>query len=342
MPLSFTLDPALLFENGKAATAVSPGGGPNYFDVGNGARWKWRTNARQITITGYATQNGLSGTGGYPSSRLGLLVNGKPYWYQAPVGNGASFTTPPLWLPVGTNKIVELLVPSQAAISVGGAPKGVYPATVQFDYDATQISPSLLTNRLIIYGDSIASGGLAVTPALFGYAGLLKADASNGLANRSVTQVSWGFRRLNDDCSSPSAAASFASAIAALQPTEFLSVIGSNDQAVVPEILVATHQTQFGYLLDALHTAMPSLPIIVVSPIRRGSEGANSNGETMAQFRTAQSAVVSARRGIWSVAPTFHDGLAIFSDLTQYAPDQIHPNTAGNVTLYNAIKQWIV
>ncbi len=323
MTRGFTLDPAYLFENGKASTVVSPGGGVTYNDVGNGAYWEFTTSARVATLTGYCTAIG-------PTPCLRIITGGilTDRFYATPQVTG--LITARLWMPVGTNKTVQLHVPAQYATSAGGAPVGYYPISLIFDQDATLSTPSLQASHVVIYGDSIASGGVGVCPTLFGYAGLMKRRLAFGGYDGSVTQVTYGFRRLADDCSSSGARTAFATFIASLSPTKFLSVIGSNDWAVVPPVSLANFTTYFTGMLDALHSAMPTLPMTCASPIiRPASPATNSLGASRQDFADVISTAVTARSG-WSVPPTYLDGqpICISGDL----PDGVHPGTAGNLS----------
>jgi lysophospholipase L1-like esterase len=323
----YTLDPAMAFENGATATETTVGD-VTYYKVGNGARWKWTTSARKLILSAYAEYGSDSNNG-----RIGMVVDGAPYFYGTPRTTGVFQTT--LWLPRGADKVVELFVPLQYAASAGGARLGVYPYHVAFDAEATEITPSLPANHLVIYGDSIASGGIALCPSVFGYAGLMKWDTVGGKYDGAVTQVSWGTRRLADDCATSGAATAFVTALLALNPTKILLAIGSNDHSVIPAVSLVNFTTYYERLLDEIHAQDDTIPIVCLSPIRRGAEGTNANGNTMAEFRTAISNAVSARSG-WSVPPSYEDGLAIFADLTQL-PDGIHPGTTGNDTMRDAV-----
>ena len=275
----FTLSPSMVFENGYTATETTVGS-ITYYKVGNGARWKWTTSARKLTVYAYAEYGNDSNNG-----RIGLLVDGQPYFYGTPRSTGAYQST--LWLPRGADKVVELFVPLQSASSAGGARLGVYPYRVEFDAPAAEISPSLEANHLVIYGDSIASGGVAICPSVYGYAGLMKRGAANGGYDGSVTQVSHGTRRLADDCATAGAATAFVTALLGLSPTKLLIAIGSNDHSVVPAVTLANFATYYERLLDEVHVQDDTLPMVCLSPIRRGAEGTNANGNTMAEFRTA-------------------------------------------------------
>ncbi len=324
MTTTITLDPALLFENGKTAALVSPGGGLDYYNVGNGASWRWHTTSRYMEVDCYVTAafNIVS-----CPERLGVRVRigsaVSDFWYTVPLATGGY--TAQFWLPAG-NKTVELHVPAQFATASGGAPTGVYPRVVRFDRSASAISPSLLATHAVIYGDSIASGGVGVSPVLLGYTGLMRRGVAAGGYGGSVTQVCWGYRRLADDCNTSQKRIDFAAFLLALAPTKIILAIGSNDQATVPATTLANFTTYYTGLLDQIIAQHATMPIVCTSPIIRTDESANSNGETMAQFRSAISTAAAAR----PTRCTYVDGLAIciLGDL----PDSIHPGTTANAS----------
>jgi hypothetical protein len=157
----------------------------------------------------------------------------------------------------------------------------------------------------------------------------MKRPAANGGYPGSVTQVSHGYRMLVDDVTSAGTATTFATFIASLNPTVFICAIGSNDATLPGGPTLANFTASYGYLLDALHAAMPALKIHCVSPIIRGAdpEPANAEGKVMDDFRAAISTLVSARSG-WSPAPTYTNGKPIIPLAS--LPDQTHPGTQGN------------
>lgn len=328
MATDFTLSAADLFENGRPGLSSTTVGAVTYPRGGNGARWKWTTSARRMWVASYAEYSSALTNNG----RAGLLVDDVPYFFGAPQATGQFEQL--LRLPPGANKTVELFMPLQFAASAGATPTGVFPYSVRFDDEATPIVPSLQAEHLVIYGDSIGAGGIAICPAVYGWAGLAKrqTDGFDG----SVTQVSWGTRRLADDCATAGAATAFVTALLALLPTKILLAIGSNDHSVTPNVSLANFTTYYERLLDEIHTQSANMPIVCLSPIRRGAEGTNANGNTLAEFRTVISDAVTARSG-WAVPPVYIDGLAIFADLTQL-PDNVHPGTTGNQTMWDYLK----
>ncbi|MDO8800038.1 SGNH/GDSL hydrolase family protein [Phenylobacterium sp.] len=330
---AYTLDPTKLFENGKTPVLVSPGGGNDYYNVGNGAYWRITEDAspvRYMEVDYWPTTT----SNVRPAVRCKIGATVRDLWFAPPTATGALYTARIL-LPKNA-KTIELYVPQQSAAAVGGAPTGSYPIRIRTDQPVSFATPSLLARHVVLYGDSIASGGIGASPAQFGYGPMLRRGAALDGIDASLTQVSHGYRLLTDDCNTSGKRTTFAALLLALSPTEIWLAIGSNDQAVLGGPTLANFTTYYEGLLDEIHAQSASMLIKCISPIRRSTEGANTNGETMAQFRSAISTAVTARSG-WSVPPTYTDGLAMFADLT-LLPDNVHPGTAGNVVMRDALK----
>ncbi len=175
------------------------------------------------------------------------------------------------------------------------------------------------TGGMVVYGDSIAAGYQASTPAQLGWAVRHREAASYPVAIDA-----WGFRALNDDTSSAPLQAALVSAIASLSPTKIWIAIGTNDYGL-SRISAATFETRIASLFVDLNAALPSATIYAQTPIVRSSESANSFGNTLGAYRTAISNAASGKGYV-----TVVDGTAILTtgDLT----DGVHPSTAGMAT----------
>jgi len=192
-------------------------------------------------------------------------------------------------------------------------------ATASAAMTAVSESP---TNRLVIYGDSIAVGANSTVPPKDGWAVLLRAERGTD----STMVEAYGYRSLHLDASDSTKRAAFVAKIQAMSPSILWIAIGTNDYG-----LTKWTDTQFGAayaaLLDDLHAAMPSLVIYCQTPIvRTGEPTANGNGLYLSDFRTAISNAVSSRSA-WA---TLIDGTAILT--TSDLADGVHPTTAGHAT----------
>lgn len=337
MARSFDLDPAKLWGNGKTPVPATVGA-VSYYKVSNGAFYRYVTSATLAWVHQVVefADGPLSVNG-----RLGAVVNGKVRYGPATRGVANSMQAPPLKLPVGVDKVVDIFVASQYASSAGASPLGAYPFKIVFNDEAVEVDPVLTGDHLVGYGDSIMSGGLSLAPSVFGFMNLLRMRGNLG----RVTSVSYGTRRLVDDCATVNAydavkTAAFVASLLSLNPTRLLITIGSNDHSVIPAVSLTLFAACVGGLLDQIHAQAPSLPVVWLTPIRRGAEGTNSNGNTMAQFRTVIVDACAARAG-WSKPPVAVDGLAMFADLTQL-PDQTHPGTTGNVTYADYVEPYLM
>jgi len=323
--------PSMLFCNGVVPTLVTPGNGEPYWNVGNGAYWEFVGGARRVDLDVYVT--------GYPQAIcVRSFINGivviPDRWFMIPPVTNAPYTTNRLLLPAGpSNTVRQIIVPAQAAFSAGAAPQGTYPIRARWDAPMRQNSPTTPANRLLVVGDSIDSGGVGVSPATFGWAGLLARGSANGGYNGSVTLWSWGTRRLNDVASTLPLATAFVTAVLALNPTKVAMDLQSNDQAVLPNIPVATHQTQCGWVMDQFNAQAPTLPVRWRGMIlRQNPEVANSLGAFPADFRTAMSAALAARPTY--TTQTYTDGSTFCPMPSGYGPDLVHPSTFGNAPPY--------
>lgn len=180
------LDPTLAWESAGIFTVGSnpltaavfqnfvTGAPAGYWRLGNGTRWKWNNvSATYMEVDAFST--------GYnPIGGIGIIVNDGatlwPMYGPSLQTNGAR--TLKFFLPPGYAKTVELLVPSQAAVSQHTFPEATYPYAVRFNSPATPVAPPSPTRRLGFFGDSVSSGGLAISPALLGFTGLMKMGLS--------------------------------------------------------------------------------------------------------------------------------------------------------------------
>lgn len=332
----YTLDPTKLFENGKVASLVSVGGGNDYYDVGNGAYWRMTEDSAPVRWmeVDYWTTGQLNNCRSCVRLKIGATI--KDLWYSTATVSGTLYTAK-FWLPKEA-KTLELLVPQRNASAIGGAALGMFPIRIRTDQPVSFVAPSLLAKHVVIYGDSIASGGVGVCATLFGYYSLLRRGLALGGIDASVTLVSHGTRLLKDDCDTAGKRTTFAANLlaggAAGAPSQILLAIGSNDCSLAGGTSLANFTTYYEGLMDEIHSQSASMPIKCLSPIRRsGAESGDpgGNGYALPALRTVISDAVTAR-GAWGVPPTYIDGLSIFADLTLF-PDGTHPGTAGNVVM---------
>ena len=197
-----------------------------------------------------------------------------------------------------------------------------------FTYDV--IDEDTPENKLLFIGDSITTGGNA-TYTQQSYAMLFR-DAGN---NTSIH--SYGYATLSGLASSEALITDTVSTINTLMDgsisNKLILLLGTNDFAILAT-LVATFQTQYSNLLTAINTARPDILIKAVSPLVRNPENPNLNGETLTQLRTAISNACSGKAYC-----TYIDGSTLMT--TAGLQDDVHPTTAGHLTVYTNLSPLI-
>lgn len=165
--------------------------------------------------------------------------------------------------------------------------------------------------KALIYGDSIAIGANATDSQNFGWATLLRADIP-------VCVEGWGYRSLSDDAQN---IYGLADKIAAYAPTKIWLAIGTNDYGL-SKMSANNFGIAYAALLSHIHSLCPDSTIYAQSPLLRSSEGANSLGSTLAQYRSEIYAASASRNYV-----VFVDGTEIMTlaDLN----DGVHPNDVG-------------
>jgi lysophospholipase L1-like esterase len=277
---------------------------------------RFKTDARSVRVQATTTLNGDT-----PSAydAVGVKVNGvrgpslmcssnaQQYLYLTGLPQGDNT----IELEVGPTRIITGTVNGTwlDAVAVQGAN-----LTTRF------LSPSV-TSRVLVYGDSISAGyedqgfkGLA------GYARLLR-----DTYNHEVMIEAWAGRTLNYDAVDASARTAFTARVTGYAPSTMLLLIGTNDYGL-NVWTAANFGTAYAALLDALHTALPSMAIICVSPLARSTETANGLGSTLQNYRDQIQTICGARG--WT---TFVDGQPILSAGSMIGG--IHPTTAQHATL---------
>lgn len=196
--------------------------------------------------------------------------------------------------------------------------------------------PKLLgrpSRRAYLIGDSITSGWTATIPQQDAWASILRdsygLDVSvDGVGSRKLKQIeleagttaypstSWGH---------------FAARAAEWGATDVVVALGVNDWGLYGATVTYT-AAQYGAALAAfaaaIHAALPSALVWVVSPLLTTLEGTtNTNGETLANFRTAADSALS------SLAYATHVDGSTLVTLAGLTGDGVHPNDTGHETI---------
>lgn len=266
----------------------------------------------QFFISGYTTiyQD-------YPQwSEIGVYVNGA--FYEKVAAGAAGVFQQCIPLPVG-NKTVTFVSGLQSSPSQSLTPFGTFFVSAKSDAVMTVITPSP-TNRILVYGDSIAVGGNSTTPESQAWPMIVR----NAYAPKSLALEAFGYRSLNIDTMTPTKRAAFVAKLVAYAPERIWFAIGTNDYGL-SRWSAASFGTAYAATLDDLHAALPSATIFAQTPLVRGSEVVNVWGNTLSDYR-AQIVTVQSTR---SSFVTLIDGTSILtlSDIS----DGVHPTTAGHV-----------
>ena len=270
--------------------------------------------------------------GSYPTfAKIGVLVNGAVH--ATITATQAAMKRYTQSLPAGSGKVVEFVTGLQSRPS--STILGTYIRMIAFPHNtntALQSAPAGPT--LLIYGDSLAVGANATSPATEGWPYLL----STQWAGQTIVEA-YGFRTLFDDAADSTARGAFVAKVAAAAPTAIWLAIGTNDYGL-NKWSAASFGAAYAALLDDLHTALPSAQIYCQTPLTRfapASEAANGSGSTLANYRS-QIATAQAARASYC---TLVDGTAIITDSAQMDTDGIHPLTTGHAT-YAAYAQGVL
>lgn len=284
------------------------------------SRARYTTTAEEIYVFGYSTISGA-----FPTlDQIAVYSNGTFVAAIDPTANGAFNAN--VSLSPGA-KTVEFVAgtqssPTQSASAVLGT--WFTGASASSAMTAVSSSP---TNRLVIYGDSIAVGANSTVPPRDAWAVLVR--TARGTASTMVD--GYGYRSLYLDASSAGVRASFVAAIQALSPSIFWNAIGTNDYGL-NKWSALDFGIAYAAVLDDLHAAMPSLVIYCQTPIVRTVETANNYLNTLGDYRSAISTAVSTRTSFC----TFVDGTAILT--TADLADGVHPTTAGHALYSTYVK----
>lgn len=202
---------------------------------------------------------------------------------------------------------------------------------IQDGYSSTIIDTDTPANKLLFFGDSITVGSIA-TYLTDGFAMKFR-DAGR---NTSVLGYAYG-AIYYFAYTAPQVVATVADIDELMDGSssnKLIILLGTNDYAV-DEVPIATFQTKYSELLVAINTARPDILIYAVSPIPRTDEGANSNGDTCPDFRTAISNACSGKSYC-----TYIDGTTLVG-IGDISGDGVHPTDAGHLAMYTALNALI-
>ena len=258
--------------------------------------------------------------------QLGVYVDG--VFQEAITPTSTAAQSQIINLPAG-NKRVEFVGGLQTAPAQAVPALGTYFVGASANAPMTVVNESP-TNRILIYGDSIAVGANATIPTAQGWPVLLR----SAYAPDSVAMEAFGFRSLALDADTAPKRATLVATLAGYAPSIIWLAIGTNDYGL-NKWTAANFGTAYAALLDDLNAALPGVAIYCQTPLVRTTETANTLGDTLIQYRAAIATAVSTRTAF----ATLVDGTAILT--TGDLADGVHPTTAGHA-LYATYVQGVL
>lgn len=275
------------------------------------ARFVFRTNSDTLRFTGTTNIRAV-----FPSyASLGVISESGEYPKFTFTADGTNDFA--LRLPGAGYRHVEIVSGLQTKPASYVLGTFVDSVQVETGKDLFVITPNT-TGRVMIYGDSISVGGNSDDPEYEGYPVLLRTDY-----DRSVLIEAYGFRSLYNDAATTELVTDFVQKVVDANPSKLWLAIGTNDYGL-NKWSATTFGAAYAALLDAVHSAVPDLPIICQTPILRDSETANGSGSTLGDYRSQISSAVSSR----SSYCTLIDGAGILT--TADLDDGVHPTIAGH------------
>lgn len=202
--------------------------------------------------------------------------------------------------------------------------KGVFIDRIIFDRPAVQVMQS--NKWIVVYGDSLASGGRASRPSAEAWPVLLR-------KHYSVTVEAYGYRMLYDDATTPAERSAFASRLAATSPDFIWLAIGTNDYGLGPWSAQDFGEA-YAATLDTIHSLTPRTILFAQSPILRIGESPNGFGDNLEEYRQ-QIASACTARSPWCI---FVDGTGpAFPQPDELDKDGTHLTTQSSAKYADAV-----
>jgi len=224
-------------------------------------------------------------------------------------------------------KVIQI-IEEGTSIPSGTTQLGTYITSVLTNGATNTIDYADPANRRTFLGDSISVGASA-TYMFDGWTTLFRQ------AGASMNNYGWGYNSIFDVASTAGKRTTTVSFINSLMDgsssNTLIIALGTNDYGL-PKCSAADFETYYADLLVAINAARPTITIKCLTPYDRGTETANSYGNTLDDYRTAISNAASGK-GYASVV----SGKSILTVPTDFNTDVLHPTTAGHSKLYTAL-----
>lgn len=199
--------------------------------------------------------------------------------------------------------------------------------TIQSKYTYTLLNATPVI-KYVFLGNSITNGGTPTNPASEAYTMLFR--YTDG---KTVSVMGHGYASINSVASSAALCDTTAQRLKRLcnGSTNYVIIaLGTNDYGLNKED-TTNFKIYFNQLLDSCVSKGCANHYYILAPIARSSETANSLGYTLDHYRTAIRSVVGTRANFTYInCKTFVSAGNLV--------DGVHPNTAGHLEFYNALK----
>jgi len=201
-------------------------------------------------------------------------------------------------------------------------PEGMRPRVVDVEPIGGSIEPALPRKKWVCYGDSIAEGWIASSPAM-AWPAIVAREYALDVVNMGYAGASRG-------------EIVSAEHIAGLQADVISITHGTNCWTRIPHS-VDQMRANTDAFLAVVRQGHPTTPILVASPIIRpdGEETANKLGATLGDLRAAMEDVVRARIDAGDTNLQLIEGLPLVP--VEMLGDGIHPNDDGHTALARAL-----
>jgi len=293
------------------------------------------TDATQVDVECYTNYRAIGS--GY--AHVTWEVEGLGYGVATTTTNNATNTTRVTLAGSGTRR-VRFTDGQQTAMAGVTPPSGTWLTRLtRVDGTTLTVVPATApTTEVIFVGDSIYSGANANTPGRQSLGTRIRQQF--GPTAVGVTHVGYGYRALASDYAAGHFTALVAEVVAAASQCATAAGVvvyvelGINDQGRTPLLWpnsgggVASFQTAYQTLLTELRAALPSARI-VSQTITGTTLAANADGQTIAQYVTAQQAAFA---GAALSNATQRDGSTVITatDVTEASGDGVHPQSWGH------------
>lgn len=248
--------------------------------------------------------------------------------------NGIKRTSDYYDLPQNADQTLTVLEGIQSCVTLGGVRRAITVLGFRVPVSTPILSitpPGIPNKRVVVKGDSISIGqavdvGPHKNPGFQCWNMLMRANGSGvfGLINNS-----YGVGTYHDLCFNAGAITAAVTQLVSecdgLSSNMLEFTLGTNDYGLNAWVSVAAFQTALGNLMDAIHTALPSALVMVMTPLTRLNETTNNaSGWNLPQLRTAINTVASSRA--WMIVA---DGTTFVTFPANFEAAGLHPNTAG-------------